>query len=56
LSKPDYLNEVLNRTPMKRIGKPKEVAGITAFLCLPIAGYISGQIISVDGGFGVNGF
>jgi len=41
---------------MKRIGKPKEVAGITAFLCLPIAGYISGQIISVDGGFGVNGF
>ncbi|MEL6822941.1 MAG: SDR family oxidoreductase, partial [Calditrichota bacterium] len=56
LSKPDYYEEVVNRTPLKRIGLPKEVGGIAAFLCLPIAGYITGQIISVDGGFGVNGF
>lgn len=56
LSRTEYLTEVLDRTPLKRIGKPKEVAGIAAFLCLPIAGYITGQIISVDGGFGVNGF
>lgn len=41
---------VLERTPAGRVGEPKEVASVVAFLCLPAAGYITGQIISVDGG------
>ncbi len=56
LAKEDYLRDVLRRTPMNRIGKPEEVGGVAAFLCLPIAGYITGQTISVDGGFSVYGF
>jgi len=56
LSKEDYLRDVLERTPMNRIGNPEEVGGLAAFLCLPIAGYITGQTISVDGGFSVYGF
>lgn len=56
LSNPDYFEEVLSRTPMKRIGEPEEVAAAIAFLCLPAASYITGECIAVDGGFLRYGF
>jgi Tropinone reductase 1 len=56
LSNPDYLQSVLDRTPLRRIGEPEEVSSAVAFLCLPAASYITGQTMSVDGGFSVNGF
>jgi len=56
LSDPDYLDEVLERTPMGRIGEPEEVACAVAFLCLPAASYITGQCLAVDGGFVHYGF
>ncbi|MFP4469238.1 MAG: SDR family oxidoreductase [Bacteroidales bacterium] len=52
----DYLNSVLERTPMKRIGTAEEVAAAVAFLCLPASSYITGQCLAVDGGFSVYGF
>ena len=51
-----YLSAVLSRTPMKRIGKPEEVAAVAAFLCMEGAGYITGQCVAVDGGFTAQGF
>ena len=51
-----YFSAVLSRTPMKRIGKPEEVAALAAFLCMQGAGYITGQCIAVDGGFTAQGF
>ena len=56
LADPDYLDEVLDRTPMGRIGEPEEVAAAVAFLCLPAAGYVTGECIAVDGGFLRYGF
>jgi Tropinone reductase 1 len=56
LANPDYLDEVLDRTPMGRIGEPEEVAAAVAFFCLPAAGYITGECIAVDGGFLRYGF
>ena len=56
LADPDYLDEVLLRTPLGRIGEPEEVAAAVAFLCLPAAGYITGECIAVDGGFLRYGF
>jgi Tropinone reductase 1 len=56
LADPDYLDEVLERTPIGRIGEPEEVAAAVAFLCLPAASYITGECIAVDGGFLRYGF
>jgi 3-oxoacyl-[acyl-carrier protein] reductase len=43
--------ELINRlVPMKRAGTPEEVADLTAFLISDRAGYISGQVISINGG------
>jgi Tropinone reductase 1 len=50
------LAHILDRTPLRRVGDVVEVAGVVAFLCLPVAGYITGQSIVVDGGFSVNAF
>ncbi|XP_048140040.1 tropinone reductase homolog At2g29360-like isoform X6 [Rhodamnia argentea] len=50
-----FVGEVIARTPLGRIGEPNEVSSLVAFLCLPAASYITGQIICVDGGFTVNG-
>jgi 3-oxoacyl-[acyl-carrier protein] reductase len=36
--------------PMGRIGKPAEVAEVVSFLCSDKATYITGQVISVNGG------
>jgi tropinone reductase I len=56
LADTDYLDEVLDRTPLRRIGEPEEVAAAIAFLCLPAASYITGQLLAVDGGFLNYGF
>jgi Tropinone reductase 1 len=52
----EYYKAVIELTPMKRIGKPEEVASLAAYLCMDKASYITGQTIAVDGGFMVYGF
>lgn len=56
LENKEYLNEVLSRTPFRRIAEPEEVATAVAFFCMPASSYITGQTLAVDGGFTINGF
>lgn len=56
LSDPDYRRQVLERTPMGRVGEVEECARAIAFLCMPASSYITGQCLAVDGGFTVYGF
>ena len=47
---PDTLAQALKLVPMGRAAQPQEIAGAVAFLAGPDAGYITGQVLRVDGG------
>lgn len=47
----EEMSELESIIPMGRMGKPEEIAKVVAFLCSEQAGYITGQIIGVNGGF-----
>lgn len=47
----EEMSELESIIPMGRLGTPDEIAKVVAFLCSEQAGYITGQIIGVNGGF-----
>lgn len=40
-----------NKTPLRRLGRPEDVANVTLFLCSDLASFVTGAGVSVDGGF-----
>jgi 3-oxoacyl-[acyl-carrier protein] reductase len=44
------MDEVAKIVPMRRVGQPSEVAAVVSFLCADDAGYVTRQVISVNGG------
>ena len=45
--------DLIERTPLGRLGTPQDVARAVAFLASQEAGFITGQVLAVDGGFGL---
>lgn len=50
------MEQILSVTPLKRAGEPHEVSSMVAFLCLPAASYITGQLFVIDGGHTVKAY
>ncbi|XP_031117039.1 tropinone reductase homolog isoform X1 [Ipomoea triloba] len=50
------IESAIERTPISRVGKANEISSVVAFLCLPAASWLTGQIITVDGGKTANAF
>jgi len=54
LDDPDLRSELTKCIPMGRIPEPEDVSGTTVFLASPAAGFVTGQVIYVDGGVSAN--
>ncbi|MDA1274794.1 MAG: SDR family oxidoreductase [Verrucomicrobia bacterium] len=48
---PERHRAIVDRTPMRRWGKPKDLAGAALFLCSSQAAFITGAILPIDGGY-----
>ena len=50
LTSDEAKNKIMSRTPMKRLGEPSEIADVVAWLASDAASYVTGEIVTVDGG------
>lgn len=46
----DIVDQLAANTPLGYVGKPEDIAGAVTFLATPASGYVTGQILAVDGG------
>jgi NAD(P)-dependent dehydrogenase (short-subunit alcohol dehydrogenase family) len=49
--RPELFNVWLDMTPMGRIGEPSEIAAAIVYLASPASTYVTGAILSIDGGY-----
>ncbi len=52
---PEMAEAVVNRVPMKRVGRPEELTNLAAYLISDAADYINGEVVTIDGGEWLNG-
>ena len=47
---PFMVAQIIEKIPMHRMGQPDEIARVVSFLAQDASGYITGQVLAVDGG------
>lgn len=50
LTSEEARQKILSRTPLRRLGAPEEIADVVAWLASDAASYVTGEIVTVDGG------
>jgi 3-oxoacyl-[acyl-carrier protein] reductase len=50
LDDPETGPKIASAIPVGRVGSPREIAGPVLFLCTPLAGFICGEVLNVNGG------
>ena len=53
-TKEDVKDMIISQTPLKRLARPEDVAGPVLFLASPWSGFMTGQVLYVDGGLVMN--
>jgi NAD(P)-dependent dehydrogenase (short-subunit alcohol dehydrogenase family) len=51
---PARSDPILARTPLKRWGSPDDIAGAVLYLCSPVAAFVTGTTLVVDGGYSIS--
>jgi 3-oxoacyl-[acyl-carrier protein] reductase len=46
----DFMGELIQRTPVRRVGQPQDIANAYLFLASEKAGFVTGTCLNVDGG------
>jgi NAD(P)-dependent dehydrogenase (short-subunit alcohol dehydrogenase family) len=54
LQSDEYVARLNSRVPLRRWGKPRDLAGVAVFLSSDAASYVTGQQIVVDGGYTIS--
>jgi len=50
LDNPEIHDEMVRRTPLKRLGQPEDIAACALYLAAPAAGWVTGKVFEIDGG------
>ena len=48
---PEFINRLKNKNPLRKIGKPEDLAGVIVLLSSPASDFMTGQTLQVDGGW-----
>ena len=51
LKDPEWAGYMLGKTMLGRLGRPEEIASMVLYLCSPEAEFVSGSVITIDGGW-----
>jgi NAD(P)-dependent dehydrogenase (short-subunit alcohol dehydrogenase family) len=45
---------ILHRTPLRRWGQPADLVGGVFYLCSPVAAFVTGTVLVIDGGYSIS--
>ena len=52
---PDQIEKIAKTLPLKKVGRPNDIANAVVFLASDAAGHVTGQVLSVSGGYSMIG-